>query len=201
MNTTIAYNLTTMFLNKIANINMLYKQHNVQQFSIMHYVEDDCIQHIFDYNKIDYHKDISIFDFVKLITYISIASIKHTITKHFYKKNIICNISRKKLNKYNYNIQNCEIHLENAVDNYSRFSMCLNLTKVVFYGDYLPEHFFRNCINLKYAELHNVKKIDFNAFKNCISLQKINIYGTNDLLIKENAFVNCISLEKVYFFN
>jgi len=58
---------------------------------------------------------------------------------------------------------------------------------------------FFNCIKLKYIYLYNTKYIMEDAFKNCISLKIIYIPKTIKK-ININAFSNCINLQKVVFY-
>lgn len=76
--------------------------------------------------------------------------------------------------------------------------MCSNLAQVSVPGaKYIDMGAFRNCTSLETIELGTVVTIDDNAFMDCSSLTKVTISG-NCTLIGEGAFCNAINLQEVY---
>lgn len=80
------------------------------------------------------------------------------------------------------------------------FKNCNNLEKIVFKREMLILGFepFSGCKNLKYLPtIISVSVFSPNAFKDCISLEDIEIKGPHEFKVEQNAFLNCNNLKKI----
>ena len=78
------------------------------------------------------------------------------------------------------------------------FKDCTNLREVsgTFYGNYLADSTFENCVSLIATPFLQVRSIGRKAFYNCSSLTSV-CFGDNLEIIYDYAFFNCSSLTSV----
>lgn len=167
----------------ITNSKKLFKDNNINKQFILNQLYKKYFQFSFKsfLNFIFLNFIFNIFNLIYIFKYNYCADNKYCKKNFFiFKKHI-------KLTKKN------KIYLNN------KFCDCFNLKFIILNSENVNQEMFFNCIKLKYIYLYNTKYIMEDAFKNCISLKIIYIPKTIKK-ININAFSNCINLQKVVFY-